>query len=510
MTTPALVPDLTGKPIYTTPSSQSPTAHPIHDQFTNPKCRICEDAATKDEEFESSTTAIKSLSQIGSNGSPPANKSSPEEIAPIIPPRPFGRRTSIISVEDEKPEVPPRPVGREIPLVSKVEKEAPPLPIRPPNHSTRTAPEPIPDIPQRAAPTPFKQRNTLPPPTIPEEPNEQIGDPPVKYSRQPEKLMAYLIPLPNPNLKKRMGREDDLPQRYLLYTPPKPHCLKPAEGVKETKRHKGRRKLQEQVEKAKKYDGKTFSWRGLHSKTTKGVLWAVRRIRATDLVFLGRIKNKEVDEIVLVYPDNITQTIPEVRNEFIAQVTRTKKRAAKESVISTLLLPVALVIDTIAVVIWPFGGLLEIDAVWCYAATKGWHTSRRITKRLGTRQSRFNEYGGKERDLFLRYHQDADMEVLQRYVAEACHKMNPAMFDSVGVPPTETEVAKAIGWRPVLRGKTGELRREGDGEGFMWADEEWQRAVFADDLKAVAEKGARSWEGWGRRFEKKPDKALKK
>lgn len=217
--------------------------------------------------------------------------------------------------------------------------------------------------------------------------------------------------------------------------------------------------------------------------------------------------NTEVDEIVLVYPESITHTIPEARDEFVAQIGRTKKHAAKASAISTFLLPVTLAIDTLAVVVWPFGGLFEIDAVWCYAATKGWYTSRKITKRLGTRESRFKEYGGTERDLFLRFHQDNDVEVLRRYIAEACHKRNPAMFDSMGVPPTEAEVARAIGWKPVVRGKMGGLREEGE-NGI--ADEEWQRVLFADDLKAVAEKGARSWEKWGKKFEKKPDKALKK
>lgn len=215
----------------------------------------------------------------------------------------------------------------------------------------------------------------------------------------------------------------------------------------------------------------------------------------------------EVDKIILVFPTSVTHTIPDIRDEFVAQIARTKRRAAKESAISTFLLPVALIIDTLAAVIWPFGGLFEIDAVWWYAATKGWHTSRKITKRLGNRESMFKQYGGTDRDLFLRFHQDPDVDVLRRYVAEACHKKNPAMFDSVGVPPTETEVANAIGWKPIVRGKTGGKKEEVE---TRWADEEWQRVVFvADDLKAVAEKASRSWEHWGKKFEKQPDKALK-
>ncbi|KAK0099345.1 hypothetical protein ONS95_006294 [Cadophora gregata] len=497
-----LVPDHTGKSVYATPP-QSPTEFPVHDPFANPENENGYDPGLKDEQFKSSADAIYHLAQISANGSPP--RASPPDIPSKIPQRPPERPAP--TVEDDKPSIPPRPVGREIPLVSQSEKEPPQLPARPPSQPERRAPKPTPDLPTRAAPAPFKQRVTLPPPTIPEETREQVRDPALKYSRHPERLVAYLIPLPKPKLTKQLERADELPERYLLYTPPRPHLLKPVKGVKEKKTHWGRRKLQEQVEQAKKYDGKTFSWRGLHSKTTRGVMWAIHRIRATDIVFLGRIENKEVNEIVLVYPNTVTHSIPEVRDEFIAQITRTKRRAAKETAISTFLLPVTLVIDTFAAVFWPFGGLLEIDAVWCYAATRGWYTSRKITKRLGARESRFKQYGSTERDLFLRFHQDPEIEVLQRYVAEACHKKNPDMFDSAGVPPTETDVAKAIGWRPVVRGKAGGMRAEGE---TGWADEEWQRVVFADDLKAVSERVAISWGHWGKKFEKKPDKALKR
>ncbi|KAH7327423.1 hypothetical protein BKA65DRAFT_566892 [Rhexocercosporidium sp. MPI-PUGE-AT-0058] len=500
MSLPALVPNQTEKPIHKT-SMQSPTKFHAHDPFANLEGQNGYDPGLRDEEFESSTNAINLLAQIGANGSAPTKKSSPPEILQ----RPAGREIPPAStVDNEQPDLPPRPAGREMPLVPKPARESPELPARPPSQGLRHAPKPTPELPARPTPARFKQRATIPPPTITEETTEQARDARLKYSRHPEKLIAYLIPLPKPNLSKHLDREDDLPKRYLLYTPPRPHPLKPAKGVKEKKRHMARRKISRTT---KKYDGKTFSWRGQHSKTTKGVVWAVHRIRATDLVFLGRIQNKEVDEIVLVFPNTVTHTIPEVRKEFIAQITHTKRRAAKESAISTLLLPVTLIIDTFAAVIWLFGGLFEIDAAWWYTATKGWHTSRKVTKRLGTRESRFKEYVDTERDLFLRFHQDVDIEVLERYVAEACRMRNPAMFDSVGVPPTENEVAKAIGWKPVVREKIGVKREEGE---IGWADEEWQRVCFVDDLKAVAEKGARNWERWVKWFEKKPDKALKK
>ena len=253
-------------------------------------------------------------------------------------------------------------------------------------------------------------------------------------------------------------------------------------------------------------------------------MWAVHKIRATDIVFLGRINNKgksnvssfesqpaneypEVDEIVLVFPSSVTLTIPEVRIEFIDQVTRTKKKATKEAAISTILLPITLAIDTLAAIIWPFGGLFEVDAVWAYASIKGWNTSRIVTKRLGDRKSMFGKYGGKERDLILHFQQDEKMDVLRRYLAEACHKKDPRMFDSAGVPPTELEVMKAIGWNPVVRGKYGDMRAEGE---TGWTDEEWQQVMFKEDFRATIEKGAGSWKKWCQKFEKNPDRALKK
>lgn len=203
----------------------------------------------------------------------------------------------------------------------------------------------------------------------------------------------------------------------------------------------------------------------------------------------------------------MTQSIPQVRDEFIAQITRTKKQAAKEAAISTALLPVTLVIDTFAAVIWPFGGLFEIDAVWAYSSIKEWHTSRAIIKRLSSRESRFGRFGGIEPSLLLRMQQAKNLEVLERYLAECCHRRNPKVFGSAGVPPTETEVMKAIGWEPCVRGTTGGPRLVGEAN---CDDEEWQRRVFRDDFRATLEKEARSWGKWCEKFEKDPVKALKK
>ncbi|CZR61571.1 uncharacterized protein PAC_11468 [Phialocephala subalpina] len=440
-----LVPNHTGNTVYTTPE-QSPSALNIHDPFSNPEGL---DELEEEPKDSKEVPRANGSHLHGQNG------------------------ITASAAQKGPPEIPARPAGYELSTASNV-KEPPQVPARPPTQPSDRPPKPTtPDLPKRAAPTPLRQRITIPPPTIVEDDvftSEEGGPGSLKYTRDPQKLIAYLIPLAKPKLSKNTENEDALPERYLIYTPPQPHFLKPAKGVKEPKKHWCKRKLQEET-----------------NPPTK--------------------KHSEVDEIVLVFPSSVTHTIPEVRSEFIAQINRTKKKASKEAAISTFLLPITLAIDTFAAVIWPFGGLFEIDAVWTYASVKGWHTSLVMQKRLGARDSRFGIYGGKERNLYIRFQQDEKMNVLRRYLAECCHKKDPKMFDSAGPPPTETQVLNAIGWAPVVRGKTGGVRVEGENG---WDDEEWQRTAFKNDFRATMEKGANSWGKWAGRFEKNPEKVLKK
>lgn len=278
--------------------------------------------------------------------------------------------------------------------------EPPPLPVRPdfdysPQPEGRYSPESEhrPDLPPR-------------PPTghddvvddHPGSPDELVllpprrrlttGDIPVTavgYSRDPERLIAYLIPLPPPSAK---GQTLDVPQRYMIYTPPAPHLLKPntaeGSGAKEGKRHKAKRLAQQEVKKAKTYDGKTLSLRRLHYKALRGCDRAVAAIKSPDITFLNRVPRKRVGELVLIHPASVLEghTPREVHAEVGAQLARTQRRAARDSVISTLLFPPSLVIDTLAAVVWPFGGLAEIDGVWMYASISGYLTARSVTRRM--------------------------------------------------------------------------------------------------------------------------------
>lgn len=356
------------------------------------------------------------------------------------------------------------------------------------------------------------------------------GDIPINsigYARNPERLVAYLIPLPAPV---RQGQKMDVPQRYMLYTPPAPHLLKPEDpNVKERKRHRVKRFAQEQIKKAKTYEGRTVSLKGLHSKTLRAVDWATGKIKGSDITFFSRVPRKDVKELILIHPANVlTYQSPEkIRGEFSDQLSRTKRKARKHSMISVALFVPSLVIDTLAAVFWPFGGLAEIDGVWAYASISAYLTTRSVSKRLsnepasavdpeeqrrlqrelhgdesprsggddaddgilrpegeqrprtGNRTVRFQEEWdeedegmhqekekGRKTGVKILLVPDEAMETMERYFQEILHRRNPMAFPSSGVPPTKTDVLSSIGWWPDRRGRFPGSQQEGD-----WDDE---------------------------------------
>lgn len=267
-----------------------------------------------------------------------------------------------------------------------------------------------------------------------------------------------------------------------------------------------------------------MSLRGLHSKTLRAVDWAVAAVRNADITFMNRVPRKEVNEIIFIHPGSLLQTqSPEaVHREFAGQLARTKRRAAKHSLISAALFVPAIAIDTLAVVFWPFGGLAEIDGVWIYTSLSGFLTARSVTKRLdsnpvavsdeneqrrltrelhgeasedsediynapprrGSRQVRFQEdldeedekmRGGSNaagaRKLKVRFVPDEAMEIMGNYFREICHMRNPKAFQSSGIPPTKTDVLASVGWSPDRRGNDLGMEHEGN-----WDDESVSRA----------------------------------
>ncbi|KEQ85531.1 hypothetical protein M438DRAFT_271411 [Aureobasidium pullulans EXF-150] len=285
---------------------------------------------------------------------------------------------------------------------------------------------------------------------------------PVHYTRDPHKLVAYLVPFPKPKL--HGIPPEAIPARFLIYTPPPPPLKSPKEGEKEAKVHKLQRKWQEEVRSAKTSTAKTA---------------------------IG------LEEMVLIYPNSIKSSPDQLKIEFVQSMMRSKSKAQRDSVIATGLLPVSAAIDIMATLIWPFGGLLEIDAVWAAASIRGAKISRNVTKRL-TSTSTTGKHD--EDTLKLSFTPSPRLEVLDKYLGAKCHDKDAKTFPSFGAAPTETDCLQAIGWAPSQTG----------GDAKNWEDEHWETAEVKEDLKTVMTKAAREWEKWCKAYEKNPEKAVKK
>ena len=344
--------------------------------------------------------------------------------------------------------------------------------------------------------------------------NEDISSA-VHYTRDPHKLVAYLIPFPKPNL--HGIPPDAIPTRYLIYTPPPPPLKAPKEGEKEAKVHKLQRKWQEEVRAAKTSTAKTASWQGVKGKATKAIDTAMGWTKSSNLEFINRIdvdsdKGSKADgnaeggethrtvgleEMILVYNASLKTSPDQLKVEFVESMMRSKSKAQRDSIIATGLLPVSAAIDIMLTLIWPFGGLLEIDAVWATASIRGAKISRNVTKRLHSTST-----SGKhdEDTLRLSFHPSPRLDVLDSYLKARCHEKDAKLFPSFGIAPSETECLQSIGWAPSQTG--GETRN--------WEDDHWETAEVKDDLKTVVTKAANEWSKWCKAYEKNPEKAVKK
>jgi hypothetical protein len=86
---------------------------------------------------------------------------------------------------------------------------------------------------------------------------------------------------------------------------------------------------------------------------------------------------------------------------------------------------VGLAIDMLAVLVWPFGGLFEIDAVWLTSSFKGAKTSRSVTKRLTSTSSSGNHDQDK---LHLDFTASPRLVILEKYLATTCHDVRISGF----------------------------------------------------------------------------------
>ncbi|KIW05987.1 uncharacterized protein PV09_03171 [Verruconis gallopava] len=400
---------------------------------------------------------------------------------------------------------------------------------------------PLPETPPAYPPRPTANPNATgyapPPARKPSTFGEDDLSSPVHYVRDPHKLIAYLVPFPKPafDAGNDVSGGKNVPERFLIYTPPPPPLKAPAEGEKEARFHKIQRKWQEEVRSAKADNSKVTSWKGLKSRATKGINVAMNWTTTSNLDFLNRVpaakagKSREsspdqhaedgvheedetkktvgLEEMVLIYPNSLPGTEAEIREEFVNTMLRSKSKAQRDSIIATGLLPVGFAIDVLATLVWPFGGLAEIDSVWLYSSIRGAKTARSVTKRLhstagpggaqdGAAPGDTSQDGAK---LKLTFRPSDRLDVLRNYLQAECHRRHPKYFPSAGPSPTETQVLEAIGWSP---SQTGETKN--------WEDEQWEVTEVKDDLKATMRKGAKEWSKWVEKYEKDPEKALKR
>lgn len=188
-----------------------------------------------------------------------------------------------------------------------------------------------------------------------------------------------------------------------------------------------------------------------------------------------------------------------MREEFVNTMLRTKTKAQRDAIISTGLMPVAYGIDILATLVWPFGGLGEIDTVWAYSNIRGAKTARSVTKRLSSSTTDANSME-KDSTLHLNFSPSQRVEILRRYLMADCHKTDGRLFPEYVSAPTESDVLEAIGWSPSHSG----------GEHKNWEDEQWEMTEVKDDLRLVMHKGSKEWKKWCTAYAKDPEKAMKK
>jgi hypothetical protein len=269
---------------------------------------------------------------------------------------------------------------------------------------------------------------------------------PLTHTREAGKVTAYLIPFPKPRIKG--VRPEDIPERFLIYTPMLPPLSKPAAGEKETHWHKTQRQWQEDVRKATMSKASAVTWKGMKARTTSLVHKGVNMTRSSNVEFLDRVsggaiadtteemeteesadkvseagistvsattnstpdapasparvsrastatsiekakdndnKPNILEELTLMYPPTLQLSPDKIRTEFIDTLLRTRQQSRKDAVLASTLLPFAAALD--ASLIITLGGFTQASGVWAYTSTRGAITSSKMTKGLARGES---------------------------------------------------------------------------------------------------------------------------
>lgn len=206
----------------------------------------------------------------------------------------------------------------------------------------------------------------------------------IAYRRDPETVIAYLVPLPQPTVQ---GAKVTAEPKYFLYAPPPPHLIKPCNGVSEGYVRRLNRHWQQNVRRAERNNPKNNTKRvavhkRLHSAMVRTTTRALGKLQADDVTFLARIHPTTVNHLILIHPWDLSgaQTPEEVMRTFRAQMFESKKRAKKGSILSAIFFMPALFIDTLAIY---FGGMAEVDGIWMLVSITAYRTARFITRKMG-------------------------------------------------------------------------------------------------------------------------------
>ncbi|KAL5418245.1 hypothetical protein PMIN03_001224 [Paraphaeosphaeria minitans] len=115
---------------------------------------------------------------------------------------------------------------------------------------------------------------------------------PIKHTHEPGSVTAYLIPFPKPWLKG--VKPEDIPSRFLIYTPPLPPLSKPAPGERESQWHKTQRLWQEDVRRATMTNASRVTWKGMKAKGTSLINKGVSKTRSSTVEFLNRVSGSAI------------------------------------------------------------------------------------------------------------------------------------------------------------------------------------------------------------------------
>lgn len=291
----------------------------------------------------------------------------------------------------------------------------------------------------------------------------------IKYDRSKETVMAYMIPLPRP--MKDGVRQDQVPQRYMLYMPPSPDRLKvPKDEGKERKRDKAVRLWQQEVKKAKTYNGTLVSLRGMECASVRGAVCALNIIKPADVTFLSRIPRKSIRSLHLMHPKGqkeVDESAEEMYEGVKEEFRRSKKRTRRDFLIGTALLPVTTAVDLVIPV---FGGFSEVNLVWMVVNATGWAAAKKMTRRMVLGDTTSAPQQGVDEDddaadsgdakkdeakIEVAFRRCAAMETMAQYVQAACHRREAELFAAPECWPGEAEVLSSIGWTPERQGREG-------------------------------------------------------